>query len=121
MSCKCKKLKVRVTGWRSDKYFSKMNSVGSTDEGWREILKCNDCNQYWLVDEYDKLQSLFAFKIDNPRAIAKVEFLEIHKAFLLKAYEGESKEKCKMAGCNNNAVNSFAFCANCLIKQGVYE
>lgn len=99
-----------------------MNLVGTTDDGWRAIVQCPQCHQYWLVDEYDKLQSLFAFKIDDPESIDKTKFLEIHKDFLLNKYGGESNEKCKMAGCTNHAVKGMAFCANCLVtKRGVYE
>lgn len=115
-------MEARVTGWHTDSYFSEMNVVGTTDDGWRAIVQCKECNQYWLVDEYDKLQSLFAFKIDNPAAIEEIDFLEIHKSFLLKKHGGESIEQCKMAGCGNKAVNGLAFCADCLItKHGVYE
>jgi hypothetical protein len=115
-------MEVRVTGWHSDKYFSQMNLVSTTDDGWRAIVQCPKCHQYWLVDEYDKLQSLFAFKIDSPDDLEETKFLDLHKAFLLKAHGGESKEGCKMAGCGNNAVNGMAFCASCLVtKRGVYE
>ncbi len=115
-------MEVRVTGWHSDNYFSKMELVGNVDDGWRAVLKCQQCSQYWLVDEYDKCQSLFAIKIDDPEAIESMNFIDIHERFLLKAHAGESTECCKMAGCENKAVKGLAFCAHCLItKQGVYE
>jgi len=112
----------RVTGWRSDKYFSNMESVSKIDDGWRVVVSCSVCFQTWLVDEYDKVQYLFAIKIDDPTDTSSAKFLEIHKRFLTKAHDGETEEVCKMSGCENNTVNDFAFCAKCLIqKQGVYQ
>ena len=96
--------------------------VGTTEDGWRAVVQCSKCQQYWRVDEYDKCQSLFAIKIDDPENLEKTDFLEIHKTFLLKSHGGESDENCKMAGCGYKAVKGVVFCASCLItKQGVYE
>ena len=113
---------VREPGWRTNEYFSAMPKVGEADQGWRSILRCPACGQYWLVDEFDKLQSLFAIKIDNPNKPGESELLEIHEQALLKKHGGESEQDCLFAGCGNKAVKGFALCAKCLItKQGVYE
>jgi hypothetical protein len=113
---------VRVTGWKSDSYFSKMESVSTIDDGWRVIASCPICSQNWLVDEYDKVQNLYAIKIDDPNDASKLNFLAIHKKCLIEAHDGESTSKCLIAGCENKSVNDFVYCAECLIeKQGVYE
>ncbi len=112
----------RVTGWRSDSYFSQMGSIDEINDGWRKVLSCPECSQVWLVDEYDKVQSLFALKIDSPDDLSESKFLDIHKRFLIKEHGGETRETCLMAHCENRAVKDFAFCACCLItKQGVYQ
>jgi len=122
MKCRCEKMEERVTGWCSDSYFSQLNQVSTIDGGWRKVLSCPVCSQAWLTDEYDKVQSLFALKIDSPQDIDASKFLDIHIRFLLKEHGGESSETCLMAGCENKAVNDYAFCAMCLIeKQGVYQ
>lgn len=122
MLCKCKSMKVRVTGWRTDEYFRKFPKVGESNEGWSHILKCPSCNQHWLADEFDKIQSLLAVKIDNPEKVDQKEILEEHLKELLSKYGGNSKRICQFHGCNNFTVNKKAFCAECLItKQGVYE
>ena len=115
-------MKERVSGWSTDSYFKNMSVVGKRDDGWRSILQCASCGQNWLVDEYDRVQSLFAIKIDSPTDLSEEKFLRIHKKHLIERHGGESKEECRMAGCNNKAVKEMAFCAQCLItKQGVYE
>jgi len=115
-------MELRVTGWCTDNYFKKMKEVGTSNNGWKKVLYCEQCGQNWLVDEYDKVQYLFAIKIDDPENLSENDYLELHKDFLLKAHNGESSQVCQMAGCNTKAVNDFAFCAECLItKQGVYE
>ncbi|MCJ8300148.1 MAG: hypothetical protein MJK13_14600 [Pseudomonadales bacterium] len=115
-------MEVRVTGWRSDTYFSQMKNLGVINDGWSAVLSCPICSQTWRVDEYDKIQSLFALKIDSPNDLSEAKFLGIHKSYLIKEHGGESSKICLMARCGNNAVKDFAFCADCLItKQGVYQ
>ena len=122
MKCRCDKKEEREIGWRTDSYFSSMEEISTINDGWRVIVVCPVCEQHWLVDEYDKVQSLYAFKIDNPDDITESKFLSVHTKYLLKAHNGESKDICRMARCNNHAVNDFVFCAKCLIqKQGVYQ
>jgi len=115
-------MEVRETGWRTSKYFSLMPQVGEADQGWCSVLQCPKCGQYWLVDEFDKAQSLFAIKIDNLNKPEESRLLEIHEQGLLKKHGGHSEQSCMFAGCGNKAVKGLAFCARCLIKrQGVYE
>jgi hypothetical protein len=115
-------MQIRETGWRTSKYFVSMPKIGEANEGWRSILQCSECGQYWLVDEFDKAQSLFAIKIDNPNKPEESRLLEIHEQALLEKHGGESEQNCMFAGCGNKAVKDFAFCAKCLIaRQAVYE
>ena len=121
MKCKCSKLKERVSGYREDSYFSNFNEIGQTDKGWRVILQCPKCGQLWLVDVFDKVQSLYAFKIDKPEDSGK-SFFEIHEKYLIEARGGYSHKKCMMAGCGNNALQNLAYCPECAInKLGIYE
>ena len=122
MTCNCAKMKIRETGWCEDHYFGKMKQIGEDDDGWRGILVCPECSQTWLVEIYDKLQYLFAIKIDDPSNASETKLLAIHIDSFLEKHGGESDVDCQMAGCENRAVNDFAFCAECLIqKRGVYE
>ena len=107
--CKCHEMDIRVTGWRTDDYFKKMKSIGSKDDGWRTIVLCDFCRQYWLVDEYDKLQYLYAFKIDNPEDINDDKIFELHKLFLLKTHGGESVQYCQMASCKMPLIADVRF------------
>ena len=122
MKCQCQSMDIRVTGWRNDSYFNSMPEMQSYGNGWQSILKCSTCSQYWLVDHFDKVQSLFAVKIDSPTDVNKEHLLEKHIGALLKKYNGYSTNNCQFAGCNELALKGKAFCPKCLItKQGVYE
>ena len=122
MICNCDKMRIRVTGWRTDSYFENMDQVAEDSGGWRKILRCPKCSQKWLVDEYDKVQDLFGIKIYNPNDTSDSKLLALHKDCLLEKYGGESDLLCQMANCENYAVTSFAFCAECLIqKRGVFQ
>ncbi len=114
-------MKERVPGYREDGYFSRLEEIGRADQGWRVILQCPDCNQLWLVDFFDKVQSLFALKLDKPSDSEK-SFFQVHKKYLIEAKGGYSKNKCMMAGCQNNALRDLVYCPDCAIKKrGIYE
>ncbi len=122
MKCKCKKMRIRTPGYRSDSNFDKFPEIKKVDEGWRSILQCPNCDQYWLVDEFDKVQHLWAIKVDHPDKPEEKDLFELHKTSLEKSRGGYSQEQCRMAECNNAALNNSAYCADCcIIKHGVYE
>ena len=121
MKCNCSKMKERVHGYREDSYFRHFDEIGQADQGWRVILKCPHCSQLWLVDVFDKVQSLFALKIDRPSDSEK-SFFEVHKKYLIETKSGYSHKKCMMADCENNALKELVYCPECAIKKrGIYE
>jgi len=122
MKCKCAKLRVRQLGHREDKYFKGFAQLKTVDEGWRSILQCSSCDQLWLVDHYDKLQYLYAYKIDTVELPTEGSFFEMHKSELERLRNGNSAETCKFSSCSNLALNGLAYCAVCAIKErGIYE
>jgi hypothetical protein len=121
MSCKCSNMNPRVIGWSSSKPFKNMVKVKVVDDGFRVIVECKNCGQYWLVDEFDKVSSLFAIKIGNPNKPDEIQMFRIHEESLIHEY-GVSYTQCHFAGCNNKALVSKAICASCSIKRmGCYE
>ena len=100
MKCNCANLSVRNSGYAEDNYFKNLHVLKEVTDGWRSIMKCSECNQLWLVDHFDKLQSLFAYKIDSMELPTDGEFFQIHKNELEKLKGGYSKEKCMYKTCN---------------------
>ena len=122
MKCKCAKLDVRVSGYREDNYFKSFPELKQVNDGWRVILKCPECGQHWLVDIFDRVQYLYAYKIDSAEPLQDGEYYKIHKEQLEKSRNGYSNENCAIAGCNNKALKTLAYCAGCAInKFGIYE
>jgi hypothetical protein len=114
-------MKERVSGYREDHYFKRFNEIGRADNDWRVILQCPECNQLWLVDVFDKVQSLFAFKIDSPKDTER-SFFAVHKKYLIESRGGYSQKKCVMAGCENRGLMELVYCPECAInKLGIYE
>lgn len=119
--CKCSSKNPRVIGWSSAKPFKNMAKVKTVDDGFRVIVKCNKCGQHWLVDEFDKVSSLFAIKIDSPNKPDDSDLFGVHEKSLIDEY-GLSTTQCHFAGCNNMALASKSICASCSIdKMGCYE
>lgn len=59
-------MKERVSGYREDRYFKHFNLVDDSDQGGKVLLQCPVCTQHWLVDIFDKVQNLYALKVDDP-------------------------------------------------------
>ena len=122
MKCKCKNLDARVPGYREDKYFNEFPEIKLVNDNWRAVLQCPICNQFWLVDYFDRCQYLYAYKLDSAEPLSDGEFYNFHKVFLEKSRKGYSDKKCAVSGCNNMALNELAYCANCAIKKfRIYE
>ncbi len=121
MKCKCNKKKTKIVGWREDSYFKHFEEIDNACQNWQAVLKCPICSQLWLVDRYDKLQSLFAYKIEKPEDKEK-SFFNVHKEFLEESRGGYSDKKCVMAGCLNKSLKELAYCPECAInKHKIFE
>jgi hypothetical protein len=111
-TCNCSKNKWFTYGHLGMSPYDQMKTIGIDESGWRKYVQCCICNQIWLVDEFDKLQYLFAIKVDeklNKEQYEKI-IIRLRYEVLCERFGGESIEVCSWYQCKNKALNGLKIC-----------
>src|SRR5271163_1470547 len=107
MPCVCAKLSRIMDLSRSDSYandFQQMKMPVVEAAEWKKLFRCDSCGQHWIVDNWDKLQSQFTIKIDDPTRWKEFDRTQLVKEYRVELHGGVSGEECMWAGCPKRAL-----------------
>ena len=88
---------------------------------WVKLMECPDCAQLWKVDEWDKLQTLYAVKISEKENWERFDSIPLIKEKMVLNRGGLIETECMWAGCNNMQIKGSAYCVNHLYETGARE
>lgn len=89
-------------------------SVGN----WVKLFRCEECNQLWRIDEWDKYQTQFAAKVPDIETWESYDTTQFQKQLLLQSRGGLSNSICNWACCEKPAVKGVVFCVDHLFESG---
>lgn len=116
-SCNCKRSDALVDV--TDDYQQFVGALENVEFGdWVKLMRCPACGQYWKVDEWDKYQTLYAFKLPDAGNWKSVDVSPLIKERIVKSRGGLQNSMCMRAGCKNRAVVGSAYCADHLFEIG---
>jgi hypothetical protein len=123
MSCACSKLPQFL---EVEKHPDLLQTLQKLEVGnWVELYRCKNCGQHWRIHAWDKYQTQFGVKINDP--IHWQEFDETPlrekydielKKLLIESRGGLTTEKCIWQGCNNFRVKGVVYCIDHLFQTG---
>ncbi len=117
MNCPCADLPKLIPYDELSKDF--LNNLEKIDtQGWYELYKCRECNQYWRINIWDKYQSRFAVKIDNIENWQKYDESELIKEMIVNK-RGLQEKNCIMSGCKNKRLRQSVYCIDHAYENGL--
>lgn len=117
MNCTCSKQENLVDITRNHSAFK--NGLEPVAVGnWVRLMRCSTCNQLWKVDEWDKYQELYAFKLQSAEGWEEYDSAALVKDKIIENRGGLEEAKCLMAGCSEKQVKGSAYCAHHLYETG---
>ena len=119
MSCLCEKLPRMLKVEDYPDFERRLKQLDMAN--WTRLFRCNICEQLWAIDEWEKYQWQFAFKVESSEGWQKVDFTDLRKQHLIQSRGGLTNEKCIWAGCEGHRVKGVAYCADHLYKTGARE
>jgi hypothetical protein len=81
---------------------------------WVLLMSCPDCEQLWKVDEWDKYQNCFAFKIHSREDWEAFDSEALVKELMVKKRGGLTDSECLSSGCSLNQVKGSLLCQSSL-------
>ncbi|NVK88869.1 MAG: metal-binding protein [Gammaproteobacteria bacterium] len=117
MNCTCIKQESLVDITRNHSAFKK-NLDPVAVGNWERLMRCPVCNQLWKVDEWDKYQDLYAFKLQSAEGWEEFDSVELIKNKIIENRGGLETASCLMAGCVDKQVKGSAYCAHNLYESG---
>jgi hypothetical protein len=85
---------------------------------WVKLVECPRCGQLWIVDFWDKYQTVYAVKIASKSDWEQFDSKALIKARMIENRGGLTDEKCMWAKCDNRQLKSSAFCVDHLFESG---
>lgn len=85
---------------------------------WVKLMKCSLCSQLWVVEEWDKYQSIHAAKIGSELNWESFNYQAQIKEKMIENRGGLSESKCLHAGCSNKQVKTSFYCVHHLYETG---
>jgi|SaaInlStandDraft_4_1057021.scaffolds.fasta_scaffold39777_2 hypothetical protein len=117
--CDCSATNKWVEGTRKDSRFSPMKELLIGD--WCYLVKCQECNQLWQVDAWDKYWHGIAIKyFGSAKEWIQISGEAIRKEIIIGNYGGISDKLCQWHRCKEKALSDLAFCVDCAYdKNGI--
>jgi hypothetical protein len=119
MTCSCSQLPALLKVQDHSKFIYLMEQLDMAN--WMRLFRCKICDQLWAIDEWDKYQSQFAFKMTVLEGWQKVNLTPMRKQHLIESRGGLTEEKCVWSGCNGRRVQGVAYCVDHLYETGARE
>ena len=95
---------------------SKLNELAVGD--WVLLMTCPNCDQLWIVDEWDKYQASYAIKISTQENWELFDAESLVKEKMIQNHGGLTQDDCMWSGCNSKQVKGSALCVNHLYEGG---
>lgn len=86
---------------------------------WVELYQCSSCGVFWRIDVYDKYQTRYVVRIENPTLWEQFDSQSLEKELLVNHRGGYLESNCSMKGCPHKKVKGSAYCVNHLFEYGV--
>lgn len=117
MTCNCEAYDAMtdITPCYSD-FTSKLKVIAYGD--WVKLMHCEQCLQYWKVDEWDKYQTLYATKIVDTAGWKEFDNAHLVKQKMVQNRDDQSHDRCMWQACSQYAVNGSAYCVDHLYDTG---
>ena len=116
--CDCnKKTKIVNISSGYNDFIEHMDDIDFKD--WLLLKQCRDCRQLWIVDEWDKYQSLYATKVQSEINWKESDRDSLIKEQIIINHGGLADDSCMWAGCKNRQVKGSAFCIEHMYEQGI--
>lgn len=115
--CKCQEHEALIDVTEGYQHF--VGALENIEFGnWVKLMRCPVCGQYWKVDEWDKYQTLYAFKLQNESNWQSFDLTPQIKSSMIKKRGGLQHTNCMRASCKNRAVKGSAYCVDHLYEAG---
>jgi len=121
MKCTCAEMSITIKGSSSEYPFKDMEEVDHNSSKWIKLLKCQSCEQFWQVDNWDKYHVSLAIKISDPGFWSRFDDLPLRMDYLLKSRGGITNDICSWQGCNEYCLKGLAFCVIHAYEVGLRE
>jgi hypothetical protein len=111
MSC-CENKPDLIHASKSTPPFKTMEQLHCFTNHWACLVRCKQCDQLWVVDEWDKYANLAAFKVSGIPGKNEIEDLlcKAHERLTVQDVGGLSNAECVWAGCSNKALKGIKVC-----------
>ncbi|PSJ48303.1 metal-binding protein [Zobellella taiwanensis] len=115
--CKCESFGILVE--ISNSYSEFTNNLEPISYGnWVKLMKCSKCSQLWVVEEWDKYQSIHAVKIGSELNWESFDYSSQIKEKMIENRGGLGTSRCLHVGCSNMQVKTSAYCIQHLYASG---
>ncbi len=118
MACTCSSLAEIEKVENHAEFFRSLPVIATGN--WVRLCRCQECAQFWSVDEWDKYQIAFARKLAGTENWEEVS-VEAQKRYLLRSRGIQEGVACIQAGCHKPALNGVVFCLDHLYRMGWRE
>jgi hypothetical protein len=85
---------------------------------WKNLYRCEVCDQLWIINEWDKFVTQFAVKVDIDSCWKEKNTTNLEKKLLLQSRGGTTDEDCICEGCISPRVKGVAYCLDHLYALG---
>jgi hypothetical protein len=79
-------------------------------ENWKNYFQCNECKQFWCVDEFEKYQNSIAIRVKNIETISDETLIQIQMNLLVSSRDGLSNIGCIIFDCKNKSLKNLFYC-----------
>lgn len=85
---------------------------------WVKLLQCPECGQLWRTDEWDKYQTLYAFKLSSPEGWESTDMKPMIKERIVENHGGLDTSYCLAKNCKQRALKGRAYCVDHFYETG---
>lgn len=117
-----------ASNWADIAYFDEASAEGQQilsdlvlvdRANWRRLYRHKESGILWTIDEWDKYQQAFLFRVRRVDAWATEDHSELEKALLFATRGGASEDHCHLARCDQPALQGSAFCLDHSYEHGI--
>ena len=121
-------MNVHTPTWPDASYFDEGTDAGRcvlaelelvARQDWRKLYRHKLDGSLWAIDEWDKYQQQFLFRVGSVDHWSTEDHTAEEKALLLSSRGGTGDGTCLWKGCGNRNVRGVVYCIDHLYEQGV--
>jgi len=85
---------------------------------WVKLLRCSGCGQLWRTDEYDKYQTLYAYKLATREGWKSTDMKPLIKERILESHGCLDTSQCLAKDCKQPGLKGRAYCIDHFYETG---